>query len=98
MSIDPNELERKIDEAIAKDEKLKTPPSVRDRNSSSAMRAGTEMVSAIIVGVVFGYWIDRWLGTAPGFMIGMMFLGFAAGFANIYRAQTKRADTNKNEG
>jgi len=34
-----------------------------------------------------GFWLDKWLGTMPLFLIVFFFLGFAAGFMNIYRAQ-----------
>ncbi len=53
-----------------------------------ALRAGTDMVAAIMVGTFLGYWLDSWLGTRPWFMILLLFLGFAAGFLNIYRSQT----------
>ena len=54
----------------------------------TAMRAGVELVSAVAVGAFIGYWIDQWLGTSPFGMIILFFLGFAAGFLNIYKAQT----------
>jgi ATP synthase protein I len=53
-----------------------------------AMRVGIELVAAIGVGTFMGYWIDQWLDTAPFAMIIMFFFGFAAGFLNIWRAQT----------
>lgn len=55
----------------------------------SAMRVGIELVSAIGIGTFIGYWIDKYFQTAPFGMIIMFFLGFAAGFLNIYKAQTK---------
>ena len=45
-------------------------------------------VAALIVGGFLGYWIDRWLGSKPWGMVIFFFLGFAAGFLNIYRSQT----------
>jgi len=55
----------------------------------SAMRVGIELVSAIAIGTFVGYWIDQWLNTPPFAMIVFFFLGFAAGFLNLYKAQTK---------
>lgn len=52
----------------------------------SAFRIGTELVAALIVGVGVGYFLDRWLGTAPVFLIVFFFLGAGAGILNVYRA------------
>ena len=51
-------------------------------------RAGVEVVSALVVGVVIGLLLDRWLGTTPWGLIGMFFLGAGAGIVNVYRAVT----------
>jgi len=53
-----------------------------------AMRAGVDLAAAILVGGFLGYWLDKWLNTKPLFMILLFFMGFAAGFLNIYRSQT----------
>jgi ATP synthase protein I len=51
-----------------------------------AFRIGVELVAALIVGVGIGLLLDRWLGTAPWFLILFFFLGAAAGVLNVYRA------------
>ena len=51
-----------------------------------AFRVGVELVSALIVGVGIGLLLDRWLGTAPWFLVLFFFLGAAAGVLNVYRA------------
>ncbi len=53
---------------------------------SMAMRAGTEMVSALIVGVGIGLLLDNWLDTKPWFFVVFFFLGAGAGVLNVYRA------------
>lgn len=53
-----------------------------------ALRAGTDLVAALAVGIFLGYWVDRWLDTKPWGVIFFVFVGFAAGFLNIYRSQT----------
>ena len=53
-----------------------------------AMRLGVELVSALIVGVAIGYFLDRWLGTKPWLMLLFFVLGAAAGFINVYRVVT----------
>lgn len=50
-----------------------------------AFRIGVELVAALIVGVGVGLLLDRWLGSAPWFLIVFFFLGAAAGILNVYR-------------
>ena len=90
-----NDLKSRIAAAKAKhdDDPTNDPgydPNKQEHSKAmgTAMRAGVELVSAVGVGAFIGYWIDVWLGTAPFGMIIMFFLGFAAGFINIYKAQT----------
>ena len=51
-------------------------------------RIGIELVTAVVVSVGLGWAIDHWLGTKPWVMLGMFFLGIAAGMLNVYRAVT----------
>ncbi len=50
-----------------------------------ALRIGVEMVSALVVGVGLGWFLDNLLGTKPWMMIVFIFLGGAAGILNVYR-------------
>jgi ATP synthase protein I len=50
-----------------------------------AMRVGVEMVSALAVAVAIGWWLDRWLHTAPILLAVFVLLGGAAGVANVWR-------------
>jgi len=92
MSLTPDELGKKIKEAresshqnSSDKKKLK----FEEKSSTAkAMRAGTDLVAAIIVGGFLGYWIDEWLNIKPFAMIFLLFMGFGAGFLNIYRAET----------
>ncbi|MEE8392729.1 MAG: AtpZ/AtpI family protein [Rhodospirillales bacterium] len=52
----------------------------------AALRIGTELVAALVVGVGIGYMLDNWLETAPWFLVLFFFLGAAAGILNVYRA------------
>lgn len=94
MNQTPDELGRKISEA-RKRQGLDIPPEKTGPSTDSgspstgkALRAATDLVAALFVGGFLGYWIDQWLGTKPWGMIIFFFLGFGAGFMNIYRAQT----------
>jgi ATP synthase protein I len=49
------------------------------------LRIGLELVVAVFVGAALGWAFDNWLGTAPWGLIVLLFLGFGAGVANIFR-------------
>ena len=59
----------------------------RCRNNSFgfAVRIGTELVAALVIGVGFGILLDNWLGTKPWLMLLFFLLGAAAGIFNVYR-------------
>lgn len=91
MKLTPEELGRKIKEAQAREGQIPGAPVHTDDASTPvgrAMRAGVDLAAALLVGGFLGYWLDKWLHTKPLFMILLFFMGFAAGFLNIYRAQT----------
>lgn len=72
----------------------KGPPGNDGRSGLGfAMRLGVEMVSALVIGVAIGYFLDRWLGTKPWLMLLFFFLGSAAGFMGVYRAATGLGQT-----
>jgi hypothetical protein len=52
--------------------------------SSSAV--GLELGIAVVVGILFGMWLDRTLGTEPWLMLVFLILGLVAGFRNVLRA------------
>jgi len=52
---------------------------------SLGMRAASEFVSAIIVGLGIGWALDRALGTNPAFLIVFFMIGVAAGVWNVIR-------------
>ncbi|MEI6158976.1 MAG: AtpZ/AtpI family protein, partial [Roseococcus sp.] len=58
-------------------------------------RAGVELLSALVVGVVLGIALDRWLGTSPWLFLLFFVLGAAAGVLNIYRLFSPRSGARK---
>ena len=52
---------------------------------SLGLRAGSEFVSAVIVGSGIGWVLDRALGTNPAFLIVFFLIGVAAGIWNVIR-------------
>jgi ATP synthase protein I len=57
----------------------------------SASSVGLELGLAVVLGVLFGRWLDGKLGTTPWLMLVFLVLGFAAGFRGVVRA-VRRAD------
>jgi len=57
---------------------------------------GLLLPSSIIVGLVFGYFLDRWLGTAPWLLLVFTVLGVVSGLLSLFRA-LKKYDKDKSE-
>jgi len=47
---------------------------------------GITLVVATVIGLVAGYYADRWLGTTPWLLLLGLGLGIAAGFVNLFRS------------
>ncbi|MCZ6514223.1 MAG: AtpZ/AtpI family protein [Nitrospinae bacterium] len=64
-----------------------------------ALRLGTEMVAATMIGVLMGYAADHFFNTRPwGILAGVVF-GGAAGCLSVYRtAMGLQVDEDKNNG
>jgi ATP synthase protein I len=60
-----------------------------DKDVAKAYRIGIELVLAVALGGVIGWYLDKWLGTSPWLLIIFFFLGVAAGFRNVYKAAQK---------
>ncbi|HDJ24306.1 MAG TPA: AtpZ/AtpI family protein [Candidatus Aminicenantes bacterium] len=54
---------------------------------------GLILPSSIIVGLFFGYWLDKLFGTHPWLLLVFTVLGIASGLINLLRAVQK---INKN--
>ena len=59
-----------------------------------AMRTSTELLAGLLVGTLLGVGLDRWLGTAPLFLLVGILLGFAAGLLNVARSMK---ETNEDD-
>lgn len=82
-----DELQAQID-ALKGQVKAEAPKDLRTQDAESlsmGVRAGTELVGAIVVCGAIGYGLDRWLDTKPWMLILFLFLGICTGFLNVYR-------------
>lgn len=67
------------------------PPNARQPGNATRTRfgaglqVGIELVAGVVGGVLIGYALDHWLGTAPLLLIVCFVLGAAAGTLNAYR-------------
>jgi ATP synthase protein I len=67
-------------------DKVPRPPSSASIGSLGALSAvGIAFVLAIGIGFGIGYFLDRWAGTSPLFVILFFFIGVAAGIVNVVR-------------
>jgi ATP synthase protein I len=55
------------------------------RNIGKAWSLAIEMVAAVGVSVFIGWWLDRWLGTAPWGLVGFILLGIATAMWSAIR-------------
>ena len=49
---------------------------------------------SIAVGLFFGYWLDKWLGTDPWLLMIMTLLGVASGLISLIRGISKYKDSD----
>lgn len=77
-----------LDGRLREARKGSEPParSSTQREMGVAYRVLVEMIAGVGVGGFLGWWLDSWLGTAPILLLGLIFLGFAGGAMNAYRA------------
>jgi ATP synthase protein I len=64
-------------------------------NALSASSVGLELGISVILGLLFGWWLDKQLGTAPWMMLLFLVFGLVAGFRGVMRAvgRAERAAT-----
>jgi ATP synthase protein I len=60
-------------------------------NALSASSVGLELGISVLIGLLFGMWLDGKWGTEPWLMLGGLVLGLVAGFRAVLRA-VQRAD------
>lgn len=92
MSDHPQEpkedLKSRIESLKAERERLEKghDEKVEDSNNMRlGLRAGTELIAAIIVGGGIGHYLDKSFDTKPLFFLALLVLGVITGFVNVWR-------------
>ncbi len=73
-----------LSERIRKAENAEAKPG-RKAEPNAALGAGFDFAGAIIGSVILGFLLDRLLGTAPWFLLGLIVLGFINGSVGVWR-------------
>ena len=61
-----------------------------DKGYAQGSRVLAELIGAPAGGALIGWLLDRWLGTSPWLLLGLLVLGFVVAFRNIYRISNER--------
>ena len=54
-----------------------------------ALKISTELVAAVFVGSIIGFFLDNWFDTKPFLIICFFFIGVAAGILNVIKSAKK---------
>tara|TARA_B110000881_G_scaffold34766_1_gene27182 strand:- start:180 stop:455 length:276 start_codon:yes stop_codon:yes gene_type:complete len=65
--------------------KDKEPPS----SIGTAFKLSTELVSAVVVGTIIGFILDKTFGTKPWLILIFFFIGVIAGIVNVFKSAKK---------
>jgi F0F1-type ATP synthase assembly protein I len=76
------------------------PPNVEkvkdvSNQTAIAMELPFVIVAAVVVGGLFGYFLDRWLHTKPAFLLVFGGIGFYAGIRDVLRRLGGSGDGGK---
>jgi ATP synthase protein I len=99
---DTNQISKDIDVRIS-DLKARTKPRKghaegRFIGATSGLRMGTDFLSGVIIGSIFGYFIDEFFATKPFGLVVFLLIGGVAGALNVYRyAKEREAQIKKDE-
>ena len=87
MSKDPfkTRLEIAKKKAFEKESKKKHNPSP----IGNAFKLSTELVSAVVVGTIIGFILDKTFGTKPWLILIFFFVGVIAGIRNVIKSAKK---------
>jgi len=79
----------------AKKKALKRNPDTKKHDPSpigTAFKLSTELVSAVAVGTIIGFILDKTFGTKPWLILIFFFVGVIAGISNVIKSAKKMQD------
>ena len=82
-----DELKERIDNAETSI--TPSPKNKRENGAGFGFKISTEIIAALVVGVVVGLIVDKYLGTKPFGLIIFFIFGAIAGFLNVYRVMRR---------
>lgn len=65
------------------------------RQFAMAMELPFVLVAAVVIGGLFGYFLDRWLGTGPFLMLALGAMGFYAGVRDVLRRLSRNGKSDR---
>ncbi|MFM2076704.1 MAG: hypothetical protein RJA49_594 [Actinomycetota bacterium] len=76
-----------------------TPPSTSlgDKQNGQTLGRGMEFALVVLVFLGIGYGIDRWLGTRPWFMVGLVIFSVIGQFIKMYYEYTAAMEVHEAE-
>ena len=55
----------------------------------TAFKMSTELVAAVVVGIIIGFILDKTFGTKPWLILIFFFVGVVAGILNVFKSAKK---------
>lgn len=81
--------------AAARAETIRTGGTARrepDKGYKQGSRVLAELIAGPAGGALFGWLLDRWLGTSPWLLLALLILGFAAAIWNVVKISSQRPE------
>ncbi len=66
--------------------------------SSSSLGLGIQLAGSMLVYVIIGYFVDKWLDTAPWFIVIGSIVGMVAFFFQLARIAKRMSRSSENHG
>ena len=82
-----NTFKTRLEIAKSKISKRKVLTEIKPSSSiGTAFKMSTELVSAVAVGTIIGFILDKTFGTKPWLILIFFFVGVVAGIINVFRS------------